>query len=313
MKMKKGITLTDCFNQFIAYCKVKNLSEATILYYTESFRSFKTFHKDESLKSINQKLIDDYNLHLQDLPNISEVSVNTRLRGLRAIFNYMSKIDVIPPVKIILIKAEKKVKETFTEKQLEVLLKKPNVKKCIFPEYRNWVIANYLIATGNRASTVINIKISDLDFDNLIIKIKNKKGKREALIPMSQNLSYVLNEYLLYRSHKSEDEFLFVNDDSTPMKVWSLSRAMRKYNIRKGFFNGSLHIYRHTFAKLWIINGGDLFRLQKILGHTSMSTVREYVEMFSPDLQIDFEKFNPLDRLNVNPRTISMKRGGKHG
>lgn len=308
---KNSKNLSDSFKQFIQYCKIKNLSEATITYYNESFRYFRKFHSDENPKSINQQVIDDYNIHLQE-SNISDISVNTRLRGLRAIFKFMAKNNIISPVSISLIKSEKKIKETFTEEQLKVLLKKPNIKKCSFTELRNWTIVNYLIATGNRASTVINIKISDLDFDNLLIKIKNKKGKKEALIPMSQNLAYVLHEYLLYRQHISEDEYLFVNEDNTQMKVYHLSRVIRKYNIKRGYFNGSLHIYRHTFAKLWIINGGDLFRLQSMLGHESMVTVREYVEMFSPDLQRDFEKFNPLDRLNVN-RKITMKRGGKHG
>ena len=303
--------LSDYFDQFIRYCKIKNLAEATIKYYVETFNYFRKFHQDDDPKSINQTVVENYTLFLQNL-SMADVSVNTKLRGLRSIFNYLSKNNVIAPVSISLIKAEKKIKDTFTDEQLKVLLKKPNIKKCRYSEFRNWAIANYMIATGSRARSIIHVKISDLDFDNLIIKLKNKKSKREKLIPMSETLSYVLNDYLLFRDHKSDDEYLFVNEDNSQITVSHLSHTMRKYNRRRGFLNGSVHIYRHTFAKLWIINGGDLFRLQKILGHTSMSTVREYVEMFSTDLKQDFEKFNPLDRLNVK-RTISMKRGGKHG
>ena len=46
----------------------------------------------------------------------------------------------------------------------------------------------------------------------------------------------------------------------------------------------------------WILNGGDIFRLQKILGHSDLSVVKEYVQMFGNDLSVDFDKFNPLDR-----------------
>jgi len=69
-------------------------------------------------------------------------------------------------------------------------------------------------------------------------------------------------------------------------------------------------LYRHTFAKQWILNGGYIFRLQKILGHSDLTVVKEYVHMFSNDLAIDFDKFNPLDNLKINSskNVIKMKR-----
>ncbi|RHP70371.1 hypothetical protein DXA59_05185 [Clostridium sp. OF03-18AA] len=64
----------------------------------------------------------------------------------------------------------------------------------------------------------------------------------------------------------------------------------------KGVEKTSAHLYRHTFAKKWILNGGDIFRLQKILGHSDLTVVKEYVQMFGQDLAVDFDKFNSLDR-----------------
>ena len=71
---------------------------------------------------------------------------------------------------------------------------------------------------------------------------------------------------------------------------------LASYNRSKGVEKTSAHLYRHTFAKKWILNGGDIFRLQKILGHSDLTVVKEYVQMFGQDLAIDFDKFNPLDR-----------------
>ena len=70
---------------------------------------------------------------------------------------------------------------------------------------------------------------------------------------------------------------------------------MYRYHKKRGVEKTSAHAYRHTFAKLWILNGGDIFRLQKILGHSSIEMVRNYVEMFSEDLKKDFAVYNPLD------------------
>ena len=68
----------------------------------------------------------------------------------------------------------------------------------------------------------------------------------------------------------------------------------------------SCHLFRHSFAKQWIMAGGDMFRLQKILGHSDLSITREYVQMFGQDLQIDFENFNPLDRMTQKKERIKM-------
>ena len=69
-------------------------------------------------------------------------------------------------------------------------------------------------------------------------------------------------------------------------------------------------MFRHLFAKTWILNGGDIFRLQKLLGHSSMDIVREYVNMFNNDMQRDYNSFNPLETLAKNNRgsTIKLKR-----
>jgi integrase/recombinase XerD len=66
-----------------------------------------------------------------------------------------------------------------------------------------------------------------------------------------------------------------------------LKLAIGKYNQKRGVNKTSVHLFRHTFAKNWITNGGDIFRLQKILGHSSIEMVKEYVEMFSDDLKRD--------------------------
>ena len=55
-------------------------------------------------------------------------------------------------------------------------------------------------------------------------------------------------------------------------------------------------------AKKWILNGGDIFRLQKLLGHSSLDIVKEYVDMFSCDLMKDYNNFNPLESMSVNFR-----------
>jgi integrase/recombinase XerD len=178
--------------------------------------------------------------------------------------------------KIALINAEKPIKETYTEEELEKLLKKPDIKKCSFTEYRNWVTICYMLGTGNRRKTVCNLKIGDLDFDTNEIRLKKVKNKKPYTIPMSVFLAKVLREYLVYRKGTADD-WLFCNAYGQQQTLEGFNTNIIKYNARRGVPKGGVHLFRHTFAKKWILNGGDPFRLKAILGHSSMAMVNEYV------------------------------------
>lgn len=311
MKMQKQVRnrkIEEAFKEFIRHCRVKNLSSKTTDYYEECYEAFTKFFSDDmNTSSITKDIIDDYILFLKNNTSMSDISINTRLRGLRAVLYYFMKFEYIKVFKIELIKAEKKVKATYTDAELNLLIKKPNIKKCSFNEYRDWVIISYLLSTGNRASTIVNIKIKDIDFENNIITLEKTKNRRQQLIPISKTLSEILREYLQYRNGETED-YLFCSIYGAKLTVNALEHSIRKYNFRRGVNKGSIHLFRHTFSKKWILAGGDIFRLQKILGHSSLNMVKEYVNMFSDDIEKDFDKFNALEQLQNNKGTyIKMK------
>jgi integrase/recombinase XerD len=154
------------------------------------------------------------------------------------------------------------------------------------------------MATGNRISSILNIKINDLDFDNALIQVNKTKNRKAQIIPMSATLATVLKEYLVYRKGESE-HFLFCNTYGDKGEIRTYQAMLRNYNRKRGIAKTSAHLYRHTFAKKWILNGGDIFRLQKILGHSDLSMVREYVNMFGNEISLDFNRFNPLDNMDV--------------
>jgi len=191
-------------------------------------------------------------------------------------------------------KMDEVIKETYTDHEIMLLLKKPDMKKIEFAEYRNWVLVNYMLGTGNRAGTIINIKIEDVNFDSGSIILKKLKGRKQYYIPVSKSLEQVLKEYLVYRKGEPEDS-LFCTVYGKALTLNGFESEIAKYNRRRGVEKIGLHMFRHTFAKQWINNGGDIFRLQKILGHSSLDMVRKYVNMFSDDLRRDFDSFNPLD------------------
>jgi integrase/recombinase XerD len=220
----------------------------------------------------------------------------------------MENGNIAPTFTIRMLKTDKKIKPTYNNEELSLLLKKPNKDKCNFTDFRIWALSNYLLATGNRISSALDLRICDIDFTSGIIQINKTKNRKSQLIPLSKALEGVLNEYLSIRGGEPTD-YIFCNSFGEKGDMRSYEELIAKYNTKRGITKTSAHLYRHTFAKNWILNGGDIFRLQKILGHSDLTVVKEYVNMFSNDLSIDFDKFNPLDNLNINisKKTIHMK------
>ena len=308
IKMVKSeeITVKEAFDLFIRKCRVKNLSSQTIKTYEDKCKRFIEFVEPTTpVKEINSDVIDSYILLLREDEGINDVTLATLLRHVRAFVYYCQECRYVAPFKIHIPKAEKKLKETYTVDELERLLAKPDVHRCNFTEFKTWAFENYLIATGHRLSTALSIQIKDIDFDNGVIRMSRTKNRRQQIIPLSNSLAIVLKEYLEVRGGKADD-YLFCNNYGEKASERTYQQLVQRYNIKRNVNKSSIHCFRHTFAKQWILNQGDLARLKTILGHSSIAVTNEYLQMFGQDLQMDFEKFNPLDNLKGNKNVIRM-------
>lgn len=306
MTNSKKIMIQEAIDLFIRKANVRNLSETTLSTYKSHLGVFCRY-KDSSqpLSTITEESIDDFIIYLRNNMNANDVTITTYLRTIRAFLYYSMDCGYMGRFKIVMPKVEKKIKETYTDQELTRLLKKPDLNKCSFSEYRIWVFENYLLGTGNRLSSALNVRISDIDFNNGNILIRKTKNRKQQIIPLSRSLADTLKEYLDVRGGEAED-FLFCNIYGEQGNTKTFQQEVAKYNIKRDVNKTSCHLFRHTFAKQWILAGGDIFRLQKILGHSDLSVTKEYVNMFGQDLQIDFERFNPLERFKQNKVIIRM-------
>jgi len=306
-----AVAFNELFIEFIRYKTLQNLSPQSIRYYEDCYNYFIEFSKKDGVCSdITENTFYNYIEHIhKNKPELSTATLRSYLTGLRAILYYGMKKGYINNFHVQLPKMDEVIKKTYTDHEIMLLLEKPDIKKCDFSEYRNWVIVNYMLGTGNRAGTIINIKIEDVDFNSGNIILKKLKSRKQYYIPVSKSLEQVLKEYLIYRKGNPED-YLFCNMYGKQLTINGLETEIAKYNNLRGVTKKSLHMFRHTFAKQWILNGGDIFRLQKILGHSSLDMVKKYVNMFADDLRINFDSFNPLDNYlgnTGNNEKIKMK------
>lgn len=307
MSKKSNLTIQEAFDLFIRKCRIKNLTDLSISSYEKKMVHFYEFvDKNEPIESVTKNMVDEYILWLRENTEANDITINSYLRSVRAFLYYCMECNYIASFKIQLTKAEKKVKETYTNEELQCLLRKPDTSNCSFSCYKTWVFENYLLGTGNRISTALDVRIGDINFDSNMITLRKTKNRKQQIIPLSHTLAEVLQEYLLIRNGKSDD-YLFCNEYGEQASCRTYQQLVRRYNIKRNVNKTSCHLFRHTFAKNWILANGDMFRLQKILGHSDLTVTKEYINMFSQDLQMDFEKFNPLDNLkNRNKETIKM-------
>jgi len=293
-----SLSLEAVFEKFLLFKQARNLSAESIAYYRNCYSFFAEFFGAERpISDFSEDIYYAYIRHLkQSRPNLRDITLNSYLRGLRVILYYAMELGYLPKQKLDMMKADKDIKETYTDDELALLLKKPDIKKCSFAEYRNWVMVNYFLATGNRVSTVVNIRICDIDFTDGMISLTKTKNRKAQVVPLSQTMLRILQEYLAYRQGTPED-YLFCSQFGKPFTRDGVQSAIQDYNTRRGVTKTSVHLFRHTFAKKWILAGGDIFRLQKLLGHSSLDIVKEYVNIFGADLKEQYDAFNPLENV----------------
>lgn len=304
VKKNSNLSIEDAFTLFIRKCKVKNLTELSISSYEKKIIHFYEFmDKRKQVSEITSDVIDNYILWLRENTNANDITINSYLRAVRAFVYYCQECGYVEHFKIHLIKADKEIKETYTNDELVKLLAEPET--CSFSVYKTWAFENFLLGTGCRISTALNVKIEDIDFTNGLITYRKTKNRKQQIVPLSKSLERVLISYLEVRGGNGED-YLFCNEYGNKASERTYQQLVRRYNLKRNVNTTSCHSFRHTYAKLAVMNGMDVFRLQRMLGHSDLTVTRQYVELFGNDLQVDFDKYSPLDNLKTKQQVIRM-------
>ena len=286
-------TLETVIEEFLRHCRLKNLSPRTLEYYEEDLSYFQRSVSVESVREVTREVMEDFIDHEMQKGN-RITAINTRLRGLRVFFRFCQEREYMGDIGLKLLKEDETIKEPYTDAELQRLLKQPESDK--WTEWRNWAAVNTFLATGIRANTLVNIRICDVDFEHEIIILKKLKNRKQQIIPLSTSLKAVLELYLQLWDWESEYN-LFPTSSNSQMTVHALETAVRHFNIGRGVTKTSLHLFRHTFAKNYILAGGGMVQLQAILGHSTLDMTRKYVNLYGQDIQRDFNRLNPLNNV----------------
>lgn len=291
------------FEEFMHQKEAQNKSASTLRNYRQSYGFFMDFHdltEDTPLADITASYFYEWANSLKlDAVRIS--SINHYIRDVRAFFYWCMDIDrgyIEKRFKIEELKGQEELPKMFTDEELELLLVKPR-RYDNFSIWRTWAIVNWVLATGNRASTICDVKVTDIDYKKMEITLGHTKNRKAQVIPLSNSLATILKEYT--RIFKLS-YWLFPNIETEKLTTNALAQAFRRYCKERGVEHSNIHGLRHNFAKIWIRNNGNHFTLQRMLGHATLDMTRHYVRLFTEDMKEDFDKYNPLDTIKRGSR-----------
>jgi integrase/recombinase XerC len=247
-------------NQFAEFCK-------------------QTFEVDDP-SSIDHKMIRKWIVQLMD-ENISSRSVNRKLSALKSFYRFLMKEGILqsnPLNKIIAPKIKKRLPSFVEEKQMDVLLDDIEFDDN-FDGTRNKIIIEMFYYTGIRLSELVNLKNTDVDASNLLIKVTGKRNK-QRLIPFTKEFAGEIEAYKQLRDTTCEantEGYLFVTNKGAKLYPELVYRVIRKYlQLVTTIDKKSPHVIRHTFATHMLNKGADLNAIKELLGHSSLSATQVY-------------------------------------
>ncbi|MFO7996763.1 MAG: tyrosine-type recombinase/integrase [Dehalococcoidia bacterium] len=314
---------THTLSELIEYYEVCNRAEGkshrTIEWYSANLRRFRSYvtsgHLSESLDTIDKQLLRQYVLYLlkrkrfEDHPNIhcatemlSTATVHGHVRTLRAFFSWLVAEgltedniarDLRPP------KIAKKAICTLSDEEIVSIVHTLN--RSSRTEARNLTIFMVLLDTGLRIGELVSLKMQDVHIHEGYIKVMGK-GRKERIVPIGNMAQKALQRYIFrYRNRPAHVGVgnVFLSAHGTPLTENSMRLMFARLGQRSGVQRLHAHLCRHTFATRFLTNGGDVFTLQRILGHSTLEMVRHYLNLTSNDIIMKHQMCSPLDRLNL--------------
>jgi len=272
----------------------KGLSKNTVSSYKNDITSFSSWCDKEHLDRLK---ITDLNLnnYISNLFSIGlkSSSINRKISSIKHFYLFLLKKKVIknsPVDGITTPKQEKYLPTSMSEDEVESLLGSP--KSSIKIERRDKAMIEILYATGMRISELVNLKLTDIDFNRSVLKVFGK-GSKERLVPYGEKAAEALRIYLEDRK-KLDSKDVFLSNRGTRITRGAFWQRIKIYIKRENLkLSISPHTLRHAFATHLLNRGADLRSVQILLGHSDLSTTQIYTHIAKKRLGEILKKHHP--------------------
>ena len=284
-------TLTDRFLKERTY--LKNVTPATLLWYRIAFKNYEASFPGEA--PIPSKTSLQHFVVAQRDRGIRAVTVNTYIGAMNAFCAWLHEEGhVAERVKLSKLRLERRILAVLDDAQMRTLI---GYRPTSLGQRRVHLAALLTLDTGLRLSEMLHLRHTDVDFDNLILKVFGK-GQKERLVPFSPELRKRLYRFERLKEQKGiRSPFVFAGSRATRWEKRNSATSLYLMEQKLGLPVFGWHRLRHTFATNYLRQGGDIVRLSMVLGHTQITTTQRYLHLLTEDLSASHQKVSILNRL----------------
>ncbi|WP_313637977.1 tyrosine-type recombinase/integrase [Paenibacillus sp.] len=290
-----------------------NLSEQTVKTYAFTLNEFQEYCGKNgvlNVEDVTASIVKAYLFHCLKEKNNNATTRNGKFRRIKIFFNHLENEEMIEPKlnpvrKLSYVKEDVKI-EAFTDHHINQLLnylRRVKNRSIEFRSYRDYMLVVFLLGTGVRLGELVNLKWDDVSFINFTVTVCGKK-REQSSIPVTEKLVKELAEYRMFCEQyfgKLSDYVFVSSNKNKQMTVEGVKSLFRRLKEAMNFKNVRLsaHTFRHTFAHRMLMNGCDIFSLQKMLRHSNLSMTQKYLSIWGTALKEQNDKYNPLNSIEV--------------
>jgi len=260
--------------------------------------------REVPLPEIDNLTIREYMATLYD-QNRKKSSIHRKVASLRTFFRYLCRegiLEVNPATLVSSPRVERKLPNHLTIEQMVRFIETPETETVLGK--RDRAILELLYASGLRVSELVGLNLTDIDFDNLTIRVKGK-GRKVRIIPFGSHARTALQGYLAVRGEllfaaarenpeKVDPDAVFFNYQGTRITTRSVGRMIDKYvRMCADLHHISPHSLRHSFATHLLDAGADMRAIQELLGHARLSTTQQYTHVSLDKLMEVYDRSHP--------------------
>jgi site-specific recombinase XerD len=252
--------------------RLRNYSPKTIESYLNCLQNYFNFKKI-NLDKIDENNIKTFLLNKQD-KNYAPQTINLYLNAIK--FFYRDVLKNYHKINIKFAKRTKKLPIVLSRQEIETIIS--SIKNL-----KHKLIIALAYGSGMRVSEVINLKVKDINLNELTIHIKNAKGKKDRLTIFPEKIK---NDLQILIQEKSSDNYVFISERGGKLSERTLQKifenGLKNANIKK---DATFHSLRHSFATHLLENGVDVRYVQELLGHQNIRTTQIYTQVTNPNIR----------------------------
>ena len=276
---------TSMIESFISSKQIEGCSDRTIKYYKEIIDKFNNSF-DKSIKKITTEEIRSYLSNYKEMSTCGSTTIDNIRRVLSSFFSWLEDEDYIiksPIRRIHRIKTPTTVKEVLTDENLEKLR-----DEC--ENIRDLSLIELLISTGMRVGELVNLNISNLNFEDRSCIVLGK-GNKEREVYFDAKTKLHLKEYISKRNDTNDALFVSLREPHQRLSISGIELIVRNLGVNTNINKVHPHKFRRTLATMAIDKGMPVEQVQKLLGHVKIETTMHYAMVNQSNVKLSHRRY----------------------